>query len=70
MVGVSEYEAFVQRIWRDVSGIEYTDERPRLRVTSTNVDFSKLSCVLMLLFNLLSENGMIEKMHLSGTRWQ
>ena len=45
MVSASEYEAFVQRVWRDVSGIEYVEERPRIMVTPSNVDFSKLSCV-------------------------
>ncbi len=44
MVGLDEYEAFVHRVWRDVSAIEYIEERPRVRVEPTNVDFAKISC--------------------------
>ena len=44
-IGVSEYESFLHRVWQDVSGIEYVEERPRVRVTPTNIDFEKLPCV-------------------------
>ncbi|TFK84297.1 DNase I-like protein [Polyporus arcularius HHB13444] len=43
VVGLDEYEAFVHRVWRDVSAIEYIEERPRVRVEPTNVDFAKIS---------------------------
>ncbi|KAH9925009.1 DNase I-like protein [Epithele typhae] len=43
LVSVPAYESFVQRIWRDVSGIEYAEYRPRIRLSSTNVDFSKIA---------------------------
>ena len=42
-MGVAEYEGFVQRVWRDVSGIEYAEDRPRIQVAPTNIDFSKLT---------------------------
>ncbi|KAI0649768.1 Endonuclease/exonuclease/phosphatase [Trametes meyenii] len=44
VVAVTEYETFVERIWRDVSSAEYVDERPRLRVEPTSIDFSKVPC--------------------------
>ncbi|KAI0752588.1 DNase I-like protein [Daedaleopsis nitida] len=42
-VNLNDYESFVQRLWRDVSGIEYVEDRPRIRVTPTNIDFARLS---------------------------
>ncbi|RPD60669.1 DNase I-like protein [Lentinus tigrinus ALCF2SS1-7] len=42
-LGLDEYESFVQRVWRDVSAIEYVEERPRVRVGPTNIDFAKIS---------------------------
>ena len=42
-VTLSEYESFVQRLWRDVSGIEYVEDRPRIRVSPTNIDFARVS---------------------------
>ena len=45
-VGLDEYEAFVQRVWRDVSAIEYIEERPRVRVGAINIDFARISCVI------------------------
>ncbi|TBU57913.1 DNase I-like protein [Dichomitus squalens] len=41
-VSVAEYESFMQRVWREVSGIEYAEERPRLRVTPNIIDFARI----------------------------
>ncbi len=35
----------MHRLWRDVSGIEYVEERPRVRVAPTNIDFASISWV-------------------------
>ncbi|KAL1948333.1 hypothetical protein VTO73DRAFT_12408 [Trametes versicolor] len=43
VVSLPEYETFVERIWRDVSSAEYVEERPRVRVGPTNIDFSPVS---------------------------
>ncbi|KAI0672159.1 DNase I-like protein [Trametes maxima] len=43
VVAVTEYETFVERIWRDVSSAEYVDERPRVRIGPTSIDFSKVA---------------------------
>ncbi|KAI0366527.1 DNase I-like protein [Pilatotrama ljubarskyi] len=40
---VTEYENFIERLWRDVSSAEYLDERPRVRVGPTSIDFSRVS---------------------------
>ncbi|KAI0357724.1 DNase I-like protein [Trametes cingulata] len=40
---VTEYENFVERLWRSVSSAEYVDDRPRVRVDPTSIDFSRVS---------------------------
>lgn len=47
VVSLPEYETFVERIWRDVSSAEYVEERPRVRVGPTNLDFSPVSYVFL-----------------------
>ncbi|KAH9848135.1 DNase I-like protein [Lenzites betulinus] len=42
VVSIPEYETYVERIWRDVSSAEYAEERPRVRVGPTSIDFSKV----------------------------
>lgn len=50
VVSLPEYETFVERIWRDVSSAEYVEERPRVRVGPTNIDFSPVSYVFLVYF--------------------
>ncbi|KAM5546090.1 hypothetical protein V8D89_000216 [Ganoderma adspersum] len=42
VVSVPDHESYVEHIWREVSGVEYAEERPRVRVSPTNFDFSNI----------------------------
>lgn len=41
-MAIQEYEAYVERLWRDVSSLEYLEERPRVRVTPAAIDFGRV----------------------------
>ncbi|KAI9060023.1 DNase I-like protein [Trametes sanguinea] len=42
VLSVREYQEFIERLWRDVSGLEYVDERPRVRVSPTTIEFGSV----------------------------
>ncbi|KAI0329804.1 DNase I-like protein [Cubamyces sp. BRFM 1775] len=42
-MAIQEYEEYVERLWRDVSSLEYLEERPRVRVTPATIDFGRVS---------------------------
>ncbi|KAI1792704.1 DNase I-like protein [Ganoderma leucocontextum] len=55
-VSVPEHESLVERIWRAVSVIEYAEERPRVRVSPTNLDFSNIGYKRSVTRKLVVEN--------------
>ncbi|PIL28841.1 hypothetical protein GSI_08887 [Ganoderma sinense ZZ0214-1] len=56
VVSGQEYESYVEHVWREVSGIEYAEERPRVRVSPTNLDFSNVGYKRSVTRTLLVEN--------------
>ncbi len=44
-MSAAEHESYVERIWREVSGLGYAEERPRVRASPTNLDFSNIGFV-------------------------
>ncbi|KAI8989001.1 DNase I-like protein [Trametes punicea] len=42
VLAMQEYRTFVERLWRDVSSLEYLEELPRVRVSPTSIDFSSV----------------------------
>ena len=49
-MSVPEHESYVEHIWRDVSGIEYAEARPRVKVSPTNLDFLNIGFVSLSFF--------------------
>ncbi|KAH9903242.1 DNase I-like protein [Cubamyces lactineus] len=55
-MAIQEYEAYVERLWRDVSSLEYLEERPRVRVTPAAIDFGRVFYKRPATRHLLIEN--------------
>lgn len=51
-MSVPDHESYVEHIWREVSGVEYAEERPRVRVSPTNLDFSNVGFVSLSQFSM------------------
>lgn len=51
-MSVPDHESYVEHIWREVSGVEYAEERPRVRVSPTNLDFSNIGFVSLPQFSM------------------
>lgn len=42
VVSLPEYETYVEHLWRGVSSAEYVEERPRVRIGPTSLDFGQV----------------------------